>query len=79
VTRSAALDEAKRALIAGLRLMPSFSPGAFVSQLRHCTPVSVSRDVCSFRFGRASAMTIPRRVHAIRQKAGTTTSYSMIS
>jgi hypothetical protein len=44
-------------------------------QLRHCTPVRLSRVGCSVQFGRASAPTIPQRVHTMRgPKAGTATS-----
>jgi hypothetical protein len=44
-------------------------------QLRHCTPVSVSRGGRSFQFGRASAPTIPQLVHTMRgPKVGTATS-----
>jgi hypothetical protein len=38
-----------------------------VAQLRHCSPVSDSGG--SFQFGRASALTIPQRVHHDRQDA----------
>jgi hypothetical protein len=37
-----------------------------VTQLRHCTPVSVSHGGCSFQFGRASAPKMPHRVHTMR-------------
>jgi hypothetical protein len=37
----------------------------FVGQLRHRTPVSVSRGGCSFRFGRARTDE-PEPVHAMR-------------
>jgi hypothetical protein len=43
-----------------------------VVQLRHCTPVRLSRGGCSFQFGRASAPTIPHPAQTIRgPKAGT--------
>jgi hypothetical protein len=38
----------------------------FVIQLRHCTPVRLSRCGYSCQFGRASAPTIPQPVHTIR-------------
>jgi hypothetical protein len=32
----------------------------------HCAPVNVSRAGCSRQFGRASAPTMPQRVHTVR-------------
>jgi hypothetical protein len=57
------------------RESPRPTTAGLVTQLRHCTPVGVSRGGCFFQFSLPSAPTIPQRVQIMRgPKVGTATS-----